>query len=63
MQRADSTRAAMTDKDGYSDWLRAKERLSRPIREPEVVVILPKNEEWFKANGIPYRLLEEPTDL
>lgn len=58
MRLADATRAAWYDKDGYLEWLRAKELLTRPAREPEVAIIAPHHEAWFKANDLPYKLLE-----
>ena len=59
MRQADATRAAWAGRDSYLEWLRAKERLARPRREPEVALIAPHHEAWFKANGIPYKLMEE----
>lgn len=59
LQRADAMRAAGAIKEDYKGWLDRKEMMSRPLQEPIVPYILPRSEPWFKAHGIPYKLMPQ----
>lgn len=58
IRQADAQRAAWAKRDDYLAWIRAKQDLASPAQEIEVPVILAKDEAWFRANGLPYKLLD-----
>lgn len=45
-----------TDQKGYKKSFADLKRMATPYQEPEIVMIDPKDEKWFKDNGIPYKV-------
>ncbi len=55
--QAQANRVSLAKKDDYLNALSFWRGVSTPIREAEVAWIRPEQEEWFKNNDIPYKLI------